>query len=91
MQRNNFLRLIKVIKHLNLCYKVILYYKILNLHAQLLTLISINLKYNELFFLFPTHINNHLIFEYDKYNNNTELKLRIYLYKKFNSPIDFFV
>ena len=25
-------------------------------------------------------INNHLIFEYDKYNNNTELKLRIYLY-----------
>ena len=38
MQRNNFLELIKVIKqckfYLNLCFKVILYYKSLNLHAK---------------------------------------------------------
>ena len=55
MQRNIFLRLIKFIKqrkfYLNLYYKVILYYKTLNLHTKL-TLISINLKHNELFFLF---------------------------------------
>ena len=54
MQRNNFLQLIKVIIqwkfHLNLCYKVILFYKTLIVDTKLI-LINITIKENN-FFLF---------------------------------------
>ena len=43
VQRNNFLQLIRVIKqwkfYLNLCYKDIGYYKTINLHAKLISII----------------------------------------------------